>query len=122
MSETLSIKLNIADITKEQLLADPQLPIEKLTAQQTKELKEFLWDLLEDKDGSPSIGNLSIKQLSYNDNDNNKGKFRLAFDIDRRFCCSDTQACQQDYIDFSFELHENLLKTQATYFNWSLNN
>lgn len=122
MSTTLTTELTIVNIQREQLQHEPALIITRLTATQQQELKDFLLDIIEDKDGSPSIGQLYIKHLTFDINDSHKGKFRLAFDIERRFCCSGTEACQQDYIDFNFVLVENTLKAQATYFNWALNN
>ena len=122
MSTTLTTNLTIVNIHKDQFLQDPQYLIQRLTDQQIEQLKAFLLDTLDDKDGSPSIGELHIKQLLFDQQQPEQGKFRLAFAIERRFCCSGTEACQQDYIDFNFQLADNNLIAHATYFNWSLNN
>lgn len=66
------------------------------------------------------INNLQIKSLSYKSSIN-KGKFRLTFDIERQYCCSDIQSTNSDYIDFDFQIKAQELKAQAKYLAWEVN-
>ena len=122
MSSTLTTNLTIVNIDINKIITQPQIITQSLSNQQLNKLNQFLLDTIADKDGSPSIGDLSVSQLNLIETENNKGSFRLTFTIDRRFCCSGTEASQKDYIDFNFVVHNNILYADASYFNWSLNN
>lgn len=122
MSSTLTTDLTIVNIKLEDITTNPSLILERLTQTQLEQLNHFLIDTIEDKDGSPNIGNISIIQLHLHNNIPNKGRFRLEFTIDRRFCCSDIEAAQSDYIDFEFDVIKCDLHAKATYFNWTVNN
>ncbi len=84
-------------------------------------LKDFIFDILGNKDGSPEINNLKISNFIF-DNVKNKGSFRLKFDIDRRFCCSDMESCSNDYIDFNFKFENGAFNAKGSYFDWTLSN
>lgn len=86
-----------------------------------KELQDFDFDNLKDKDGSPEVADIEIKHFKYQEADK-KGSFRLQFLIDRRFCCSDTDSCSADYIDFQFQVKDGILRAKGGYFDWTLTN
>lgn len=121
MSEANSITLLIEKVNITELLNSNISLLEQLDAQRFAALSDFLLDNIENKDGSPSISNLSIENLTFNES-TNRGKFRLKFQIDRRFCCSGTEACANDYIDFDFVYNDPNIEAKASYFNWELNN
>ena len=84
-------------------------------------IKHFIIDNIENKDGSPAINNFQIKDFEYK-KEGNAGKFRLLFDIERIFCCSDIESSKPDYLDFNFHLENTDLIAHTEYFNWELNN
>lgn len=86
-----------------------------------KELQDFVFDNLKDKDGSPEVAEIETKHFKYVEADR-KGSFRLQFLIDRRFCCSDTDSCSADYIDFQFQVEDGMLQAKGGYFDWTLSN
>lgn len=86
-----------------------------------QKLVDFLTDNLQDKDGSPSIGKTAVSNYKF-DQEKQEGSFRLNFDIERRFCCSDIAGCNQDYLDFNFTIEGSKINIKGTYFNWELNN
>ena len=84
-------------------------------------LKSFIFDRLENKDGSPEITDLKPTKVNF-DNEKSLGSFRLTFLIDRRFCCSDVHNCHQDYIDVKFQFKNSHLIGRASYFDWTIDN
>ena len=86
-----------------------------------KDLQDFVFDNLKDKDGSPEVADIEIKHFKFQEKDK-KGSFRLQFLIDRRFCCSDTDSCSADYIDFQFQFQNGILRAIGGYFDWTLSN
>lgn len=124
MNESIQIDMTIAvsDLDILDRYFDPQSLVTVLTQPQLKALKQSLLEVVADKDGGPQISDLRISNWQY-DPSKNTGKFRLHFVIDRQFCCSDTQSCVADYVDFTFiKQHADHLIASATYFNWSVNN
>lgn len=117
----IAIKLDIPNFLFPEILDRPQLFYELLTLQQQEELKAFLFDLLQDKDGSPEFDDFHVHLFKF-DSSTLDGSFRLKFTINRRFCCADSTACQMDYLDFKFSYVKERLEAQANYFNWNLDN
>ncbi|MCA5006816.1 hypothetical protein [Sphingobacterium bovistauri] len=84
-------------------------------------LQEYVLDNLHSLDGGPSISNLEIIKFKYN-SDLDNGSLRLKFQINKRYCCSDTESCANDYLDFNFDLIGSRMTLEAEYFDWTLNN
>ncbi|MGO1520911.1 MAG: hypothetical protein ACTHZ1_06235 [Sphingobacterium sp.] len=117
-------KLTLDSITVESIsnwMENPEQFIDVIPPFELDRLNGFLFDHLLDKDGGPTITNIRIDNFKFA-SQTNKGGFRLHFEINRRFCCSDTCATGVDYIDFQFLLENNQLIAEATYFDWTLNN
>lgn len=122
MNEVSEININLNDVVIQKLLATPALLLEELQAQgQLAHLKTYLFATLSNKDGGPTYTNFQVKNFSYT-KEHNKGKFRISFDIERTYCCSDMESSRTDYIDFDFQVVDTVLKAQAKYFNWELSN
>ncbi len=119
MSSDLTIE--ISPTNAEELAQNSQLIMSHLTEDSLQKIREYILDNLDSLDGGPSIMNLSVINLNYN-SDTKKGSFRLKFQIDRQYCCSDLQACANDYLDFDFSTKDDKLVARAAYFDWSLTN
>ncbi|PRD44563.1 hypothetical protein C5745_19270 [Sphingobacterium haloxyli] len=119
MQPTIIIELPIHKTLFYECQERPPLLLEIFTAQQIARIKEFVFDNLEDKDGAPEVDGLAVSVLTYSEEERG-GYFRLAFYINRRFCCSDVESSRQDYIDFHFSYINEILKASAIYFNWNL--
>jgi len=85
------------------------------------DLKSYIFDKLENKDGSPEISELKTANFKY-DIDKRAGSFRLSFLVSRRFCCSEVDSSNHDYIDVTFQLENSHILGRASYFDWTLNN
>jgi len=118
---TFELNIAIPKILFSSVLQKPELLLELMGEEQKQNLKEYLFDQLQDKDGSPEIDEMRIHALKYQE-ENGQGSFRLHFMINRRFCCSDIEACRTDYVDFKFEYLQEDFRATAHYFNWELNN
>jgi len=116
-----SFELNINPQQLKDLSNEPSLLLSLIPKDELDKLKWFIFDVLADKDGSPEVGNIQVSKLTYL-TEQNKGSFRLKFEIDRKFCCSDMESCSNDYIDFNFKMEENKLIAIGNYFDWTLNN
>jgi hypothetical protein len=99
----------------------PNKLLESISQAELDRLNWFIFDVLGDKDGSPEIGNIEISNFKINP-DHFSGAFRLKFQIDRKFCCSDMESCSNDYIDFQFIMNGSKLFATGKYFDWTLNN
>jgi len=119
MSSDLTIEISTTNA--EELAQNSQLIMSHLTEDSLQKIREYILDNLDSLDGGPSIMNLSVINLNYN-SDTKKGSFRLKFQIDRQYCCSDLQACANDYLDFDFSTKDDKLVARAEYFDWSLTN
>lgn len=117
----IAIKLNVPDFLFQSILERPQFLFELLAIGSLEDIKGFLFDQLKDKDGSPEFEDFQVQQFDY-DAATNAGRFRLSFTINRRFCCSDTEGCSRDYIDFDFIYSLECINATAHYFNWSIDN
>lgn len=115
------LKIEISPINAEELAQNSQSIISQLTEASLQRIREYILDNLASLDGGPSITNLSVINLTYN-SDTQKGTFRLKFQIYRQYCCSDLQACTNDYLDFDFSAEDDKLVARAAYFDWSLTN
>ena len=119
MTDSTDINLEITPIELEDILNNPNLLIDRLRPQQLQQLQHYIFDTLTDKDGGPTIQKFQIKAFNYKES-MAKGTFRLTFEIERQFCCSDVQSCQNDYIDFDFSYKDQSISMHATYFNWEV--
>ena len=104
----------------QQVLVDPQQLIQLLPESAIQEFKGYIFEQLTDKDGSPQAADLRISQFTF-DPQTETGKFRLHFQIDRHFCCSDSSSCANDYIDLRFSYSQNRFLAHGSYFNWTVN-
>ena len=105
----------------ESFAGNPSSLLDHISKEELDKLSWFIFDVLGDKDGSPEVGNIQVSSFKY-DTEKNKGTFRMQFDIDRKFCCSDMGSCSNDYLDFNFNIENNLLVATGSYFDWTLNN
>ncbi len=105
----------------ESISTDPSALLDIISKEELDKLSWFIFDVLGDKDGSPEVGNIQVSSFKY-DAEKNKGTFRMQFDIDRKFCCSDLGSCSNDYLDFNFNIENNFLVASGNYFDWTLNN
>lgn len=122
MKSNNTLDIVIKDIDMERIIEFNSILLDYLDKNNlTIIIKDYIIDNINDKDGSPAINNLHIKDFQYK-KDDKTGKFRLQYDIERIFCCSDIEASKPDYIDFTFHLKNNDLLAHAEYFNWELNN
>lgn len=122
MKDVTQISISIDNIELEHIIPNPTLILEKLQDNgELNTLKDYLFDTLSNKEAGPMYTNLKLKNFSYNP-ESNKGKFRITFDIERTYCCSDMESCHSDYIDFDFQINDNTLHGHAKYLNWELNN
>ena len=92
-----------------------------ISSLQLDQLADFIFDQLQDKDGSPEINNIRIGNFVWS-KEKSSGHFRVHFEINRRFCCSDICASGNDYIDFQFRLEGVKMICRGSYFDWTLNN
>lgn len=121
MNMSSNLTIEISPINDEELEQNSQLIISKLTEASLLKIRKYILDNLASLDGGPSISNLVVANLNYNSNKQD-GTFRLKFQIDRQYCCSDMQACANDYLDFDFKVEEKMLLAHTEYFDWSLTN
>lgn len=119
MTDPNDINLEITAIELQDVLHNPDILISRLSQDQLHQLKNYIFDKLSDKDGGPTIQQFEIIGFDF-EKLQGKGKFRLKFEIERQFCCSDIQSCQNDYIDFNFFYKEKTISMHATYFNWEV--
>lgn len=117
----LAIKLSVPNYMFQSIVEQPQLLFELLAIGSLAAIKSFLFDQLKDKDGSPTFDNFQVHLFTY-DPKSGKGSFRLKFAINRLFCCSGTDACSSDYLDFDFVYSQECIQANAHYFNWSIDN
>lgn len=116
---TITLELSIPVFLFDKCREQPTMLLDILSEQQIAQIKEFVFDSLEDKDGAPQVEDLDVSFFKY-DEAERRGSFRLHFYLNRRFCCADTDSCQQDYLDFHFSYANEMLKATATYFNWNV--
>lgn len=121
MREANQFNFSIENINEEHFTTDPQLLLQHISSQELSRFKEYLFDSLSTKDGAPTFSNLALKNFTYNAEDK-KGRFRISFDIERAYCCSDTESCNSDYADFDFQYTEPRIVANTQYFVWELNN
>lgn len=120
-AEEIAIKMELSEGLLERCLREPALLGEYLSEENKQAVGAFVFEKLTDKDGAPRLTDYKVKSLSY-DSEEKRGRFRLAFQINRRFCCADVEACSNDYLDFEFYYSNNILQAKAVYFQWSLDN
>lgn len=114
---TLNIDLQNIDT----IISEPQLLIKHLNDNNISKLQEYVLDNLNSLDGGPSISNFEIKNFKFNSVIRD-GSFRLKFQIDRQYCCADTESCSDDYLDFNFQFDNSKMILKSEYFDWTLNN
>lgn len=115
------LTLEISPIDTKDFQDNPLVIITKLNKTRLTDLHEYILDNLGSLDGGPSISNLDVINFKY-DSEKSKGSFRLKFQIDRQYCCSDMESCTNDYLDFDFKLQDKTLIAKTEYFDWSLTN
>lgn len=118
---TITLNIPITDTALQQIKQNFTLLLDQITAEDRKQLQEAVFDSLSDKDGAPQIGDLSVSSFTFNDIEK-KGKFRISFNIDRQFCCSDTTSCQSDYVDFDFSYTYGNIVATGNFMNWDIDN
>lgn len=121
MSDSNKLIIKISNISAESLENNPDGLLQHISPEDQKRLQEYILDRLSSLDGGPSVSTYRIANFSW-DSHLKKGRFRLNFTIDRRFCCSDTESCATDYLDFDFTVQETVLTATTEYFEWALNN
>lgn len=121
MQSNISIEIVIPTAVFNGVILNPNLLIDLIGEQELTKLKDFLFDNLKDKDGSPEFSDMQIHFFKY-DEQTKEGSFRLKFKVNRVFCCSDFGNCADDYIDFKFDYIREQMNARASYFNWVLDN
>jgi hypothetical protein len=119
MSSELTIE--ISPINIEEWEPNSQSILSQVTEENLIKIRAYILDNLAGLDGGPSISEFEVANLKFN-SEMKRGSFRLKFQIDRQYCCSDTQACSNDYLDFDFSVEHYKLKAHTEYFDWSLTN
>lgn len=118
-SSELILESSPVDIKELEL--KPQAIINYLIEKKLVKLEEYILDNLSNLDGGPAVNNLEVVNFKY-DQPQQKGRFRLKFQIDRRYCCADMESCVNDYLDFDYRIYQDRLIAKTSYFDWSLNN
>src|SRR5690606_39371823 len=121
MEPIFVIRLPLAKSLFDRWQAQPDLLLRLMSKEQMEALDGFIVDRLADRDGGPGISARNIDKLRFDDALRN-GSFRLHFQIDRRYCCSDVMSCSDDYIDFTFDYDGDVIVAQGSYFQWELDN
>ncbi|MFZ4260593.1 hypothetical protein ACFRAE_01015 [Sphingobacterium sp. HJSM2_6] len=100
---------------------DPNRLLSYLPEETLSALKSYIFDQLQNKDGAPMLSEMNVTRFEYQEA-YHTGRFRIAFKIDRQFCCADTLACASDYMDFSFRSEPTQLLAEGSFFDWTLDN
>src|SRR5690606_926971 len=90
------------EINQEQLegiSTDPSALLDIISKEELDKLSWFIVDVVGDRHGSPEVGNIHVSSFKY-DAEKTKGTYRMQFDIDRKFCCTDMGGSSDDYLDF----------------------
>ncbi|EEI92956.1 hypothetical protein HMPREF0765_1470 [Sphingobacterium spiritivorum ATCC 33300] len=119
--QNLEIKITISNNELRSIQEDPQQLITHISSENWEALKSGIVDQLADRDGAPQLDQIRIQNFRWDEN-SRKGSFRMQFLINRHFCCSDTEACAMDYVDWNFVYNAGLLSADANYVNWTLDN
>lgn len=115
---THTIKFQLEEKSFQKVSNDPNLLIYQDSFDKDQ-LSSFIIAHLQDLDGAPELTDFRIDKWMF-DSFSKKGKFRLHFAINRRFCCSDQESCRTDYVDFSFSYENENLVASASYFDWTV--
>lgn len=118
---TITLNISVTDTVIQEIKQNFSLLLDKITDKDRKQFQEVVFDSLSDKDGAPQIGDLTISSFNFDDIEK-KGRFRISFNIDRQFCCSDTTSCQSDYVDFDFTYISGNVVAVGSFMSWDLNN
>ncbi|MFD1770291.1 hypothetical protein [Sphingobacterium suaedae] len=121
METNIHIKIPLPIFLMAECRQHPNMILALLTEDQKRQVQDFVFDNLTDKDGSPEVTDLNVKRFQF-DGERHKGSFRLHFQISRRFCCSDITGCNDDYLDFTFDYVKEEIHASAHYFQWNLDN
>lgn len=119
--QPIEIKIVIPSLIFKDIQNNSKAILDLMGQQQLEHLKSSVVNSLTENDGGPEIIDMNVTKFEYN-SELYKGNFRLNFRISRRFCCSDITAANDDYIDFQFEYHDNLMIAQGNFFQWALDN
>lgn len=122
MKEVNDFEFSLDNISLSDLIENKdQVFIQFLNSPEFIQFKDYLFDSLINKDGGPTFSDFKILKNEFNQ-DTLNGKFRLQFNIDRMYCCSDDEFCNTDYVDFSYCFLNGKLIANTQYFIWQLNN
>ncbi|MGJ1430093.1 hypothetical protein ACR79M_00475 [Sphingobacterium spiritivorum] len=119
--QNLQIQITINTIELRKIQEEPQQLIAHIPPENWEVIKAEIVDQLADRDGAPQLEQIHIQNFQWDEN-SHKGSFRMQFLINRHFCCSDTEACAMDYVDWKFTYHNSQLLAEANYVNWTLDN
>jgi len=118
---TIRLKINISHLELQQIEQNHQILLTKISLDDMKLIQDAVFDDLTDKDGAPKIGDLLVSIFDI-DHLKTKGRFRITFNINRQFCCSDISSCKSDYIDFNFTYVNNEFEVIGSFMNWDMDN
>lgn len=118
-SKSFEFTLRIEKQDWDKVIIDAALLLKLVPADQLDAFRSYIFDQLQDKDGSPQADGFKITQFTFSPQES-RGSFRLHFDIDRYFCCSDSNSCSNDYIDMKFSYIDSLFRAEGSYFNWTI--
>lgn len=118
---TITLNIPVTETVIQEIKQNFTLLLDNITAEDHKQFQEVVFDSLSDKDGAPQIGDLTISIFTFDDIQK-KGRFRISFNIDRQFCCSDTTSCQSDYVDFDFTYASGNIVAIGNFMNWDIDN
>ena len=119
MEASTNLAISLSEPAFKQWLIQPNDLLKYCTVAELQQIKDFIFDQLEDKDGAPEADLQRVEFLATEANQL-AGRFRLHFEINRRFCCSEVESTRQDYIDFQFTYAGGVLRATASYFNWNV--
>ncbi|UIR57780.1 hypothetical protein LZQ00_08130 [Sphingobacterium sp. SRCM116780] len=118
---TIRLKINISNIELQEIEQNHQILLTKMSLDDMKQIQDTVFDSLTDKDGAPQVGDLFVSIFDM-DNLKTKGRFRLTFNINRQFCCSDINSCKSDYIDLNFTYVNDQFEAVGSFMNWDMDN
>lgn len=117
----IEIKIVLPQFVFENMQTTPSRLLDLIGRAQLDHIKANIIDALSDREGGPAVINMRVTKFEY-ENERYAGNFRLNFTISRQFCCSDTVAANDDYIDFKFEYQNEIMTAQGIFFQWVIDN
>ncbi|MGO1245103.1 hypothetical protein [Sphingobacterium sp. JB170] len=117
----IEIKIVMPQFVFENMQNTPSRLLDLIGHAQLDCIKSNIIDALSDREGGPAVVNMRVTKFEYDD-ERYAGIFRLHFMISRQFCCSDTVAAIDDYIDFKYEYQNEIMTAQGVFFQWIIDN